>query len=89
MREEQLWLDPLRTELRDEADFAREWLWMDWPAEVGKRFANSLNSQLFGQLPVGDAEARVWKKELLTDEDGFEQQLRELRKRLEGREDAQ
>lgn len=83
VREEQLWLDPLRTELRDEADFAREWLWMDWPAEVGKRFANWLNSQLFGQLPVGDAEARVWKKELLTDEDGFVQQLRELRKRLD------
>ncbi|MFG0607872.1 type I-F CRISPR-associated protein Csy1 [Delftia sp. WSY_14] len=83
VREEQLWLDPLRAELRDEADFAREWLWMDWPAEVGKRFANWLNSQLFGQLPVGDAEARVWRKELLTDEDGFVQQLRELRKRLD------
>lgn len=83
VREEQLWLDPLRAELRDEADFAREWLWMDWPAEVGKRFANWLNSQLFGQLPVGDAEARVWQKELLTDEDGFVQQLRELRKRLD------
>lgn len=82
VREEQLWLDPLRAELREETDFAREWLGLDWPAEVGKRFANWLNSQLFGQLPVGDAEAREWKKELLTDEDGFVQQLRELRKRL-------
>lgn len=89
VREEQLWLDPLRAELREEADFAREWLWMDWPAEVGKRFANWLNSQLFGQLPVGDAEARQWKKELQTDEDGFVQQLRELRKRIEGRGDSQ
>ena len=88
-REEQLWLDPLRAELREEAAFAREWLWMDWPAEVGKRFANWLNSQLFGQLPVGDVEARKWKKELLTDEDGFGQQLRELRKRIAGREDSQ
>lgn len=85
VREEQLWLDPLRAEQADEADFAREWLWMDWPAEVGRRFANWLNSQLFGQLPVGDAEAREWKKELLTDEDGFVQQLRELRQRIEGK----
>lgn len=81
--EEKLWLDPLRTELPGEADFAERWLRMDWPAEVGKRFANWLNSQLFGQLPVGDAEAREWKKELLTDEDGFVQQLRELRKQLD------
>ncbi|CAB5718291.1 CRISPR type I-F/YPEST-associated protein Csy1 [Delftia tsuruhatensis] len=81
--EEQLWLDPLRTELPGEADFADRWLKMDWPAEVGKRFANWLNKQLLGQLPVGDAEAREWKKELLTDEDGFVQQLRELRKRLD------
>ncbi len=32
--------------------------------------------QLRGKLPVGDAEAREWKKVLLTDEDGFKQQLR-------------
>jgi CRISPR-associated protein Csy1 len=83
VREEQLWLDPLRSELNGEAEFARDWLRMDWPAQVGRRFANWLNSQLFGQLPVGDAEAREWKKELLTDEDGFVQQLRELRKRLD------
>lgn len=89
VRAEQLWLDPLRAELHEEADFAREWLWMDWPAEVGQRFANWLNSQLFGQLPVGDAEAREWKKELLTDEDGFAQQLRELRKCIGNKGDAQ
>jgi CRISPR-associated protein Csy1 len=81
--EEKLWLDPLRTELPGEADFAERWLYMDWPAKVGERFANWLNRQLFGQLPVGDAEAREWKKELLTDEDGFVQQLRELRKQLD------
>ena len=82
-RSEQLWLDPLRAEQPDEADFAREWLQMDWPAAVGQRFANWLNAQLRGKLPVGDAEARAWQKELLTDEDGFKQQLRTLRQRLD------
>lgn len=82
-RSEQLWLDPLRAEQPDEADFASEWLQMDWPAAVGQRFANWLNAQLRGKLPVGDAEARAWQKELLTDEDGFQQQLRTLRQRLD------
>lgn len=82
-RSEQLWLDPLRAEQPDEAAFASEWLQMDWPAAVGQRFANWLNAQLRGKLPVGDAEARVWKKELLTDEDGFQQQLRTIRQRLD------
>lgn len=82
-RSEQLWLDPLRAERPDEAEFAREWLQMDWPAAVGQRFANWLNAQLRGKLPVGDAEARAWKQELLTDEDGFQQQLRALRQRLD------
>ena len=80
---EQLWLDPLRAEQPDEADFASEWLQMDWPAAVGQRFANWLNAQLRGKLPVGDAEARAWQKELLTDEDGFQQQLRTMRQRLD------
>lgn len=60
--EEKLWLDPLRAELPDEADFAGKWLWMDWPADVGRRFANWLNKQLSSQFPVGDVEAREWKK---------------------------
>ncbi len=83
-RAEQLWLDPLRAELPEQAAFAREWLQMAWPAAVGKRFANWLNQQLRGKLPVGDAEAREWEKVLLTDEDGFQQQLRSLRQRLDG-----
>lgn len=82
-RSEQLWLDPLRAEQPDEADFASEWLQMDWPAAVGQRFANWLNAQLRGKLPVGDAEARAWQKELLSDEDGFQQQLRTMRQRLD------
>ena len=83
-RSEQLWLDPLRSELPDQAAFALEWLRMDWPVEVGKRFANWLNEQLRGKLPLGDAEAREWAKVLLADEDGFQQQLRSLRDRLDG-----
>ncbi|KAB0588571.1 type I-F CRISPR-associated protein Csy1 [Comamonas kerstersii] len=82
-REEQLWLDPLRAELAEQDDFAQEWLRMDWPAEIGKRFGRWLNQQLQNRLPVGDVEARVWAKELLADEDGFKSQLRELRHRLE------
>lgn len=82
-RSEQLWLDPLRAEHPEEADFAREWLQMDWPTAVGQRFANWLNAQLRDKLPVGDAEARVWQKELLADEDGFQQQLKAVHRRLD------
>jgi len=83
-RSEQLWLDPLRAELPDQTAFAQEWLQMDWPTDIGKRFANWLNAQLRGKLPLGDAEAREWAKVLLADEDGFQLQLRSLRDRLEG-----
>lgn len=79
--EEMLWLDPLRAELREEAQFASDWLYMDWPAEIGKSFARWLNGQL--RQPFGDAEARQWRKELLADEDGFKQQLRALRDKLD------
>lgn len=80
---QKLWLDPLRAELPEEAEFASKWLWMDWPAEIGKAFARWVNEQLRDRLPVGDAEAREWEKVLLTDEDGFKQQLRELRDTLD------
>jgi CRISPR-associated protein Csy1 len=63
-----------------ETEFAQEWLWMDWPSEIGRRFANWLNSQLEHRLPVGEVEASEWRKVLLADEDGFKQQLRELRR---------
>lgn len=81
--DEKLWLDPLRAELPEEAEFAQRWLQMDWPAAIGKRFAQWLNHQLKGELAVGDAEAREWAKVLLTDEGGFKQQLRELRSKLD------
>lgn len=80
---QKLWLDPLRAELPEEAQFASDWLYMDWPAEVGKGFAVWLNKALGEQF--GDVEAREWRKELLTDEDGFKQQLRELRDKLDDR----
>lgn len=82
VEEEQLWLDPLRAELPGETNFAEKWLWMRWPAEVGRNFAKWLNAELSSLLPVGDVEAREWEKELLIDQDGFVQQLRELRKQL-------
>lgn len=81
-RDEQLWLDPLRAELPEEAEFAQEWLAMDWPEAIGKRFGNWLNAQLQGKLHLGDIEFRAWKDELMADEDGFAQQLRERRSRI-------
>ena len=81
-RDEQLWLDPLRAELPDEAEFAQDWLAMDWPEAIGKRFGNWLNARLQGKLQFGDIEFRAWKEELLADEDGFAQQLRERRSRI-------
>lgn len=63
--EEQLWLDPDRADADDV--FAARWQWMDWPAQIGKRFGNWLNSALEGKLPVGSIEQRHWAKELLLD----------------------
>ncbi|MBS7349071.1 MAG: type I-F CRISPR-associated protein Csy1 [Comamonas sp.] len=83
-RSEQLWLDPLRAEKPSEAEFAEEWLRLEWPAAIAQRFANWLNAQLRGKLPVGDAEAQEWAKVLLSDEDGFQEQLRALHRQLRG-----
>lgn len=87
-RAEQLWLDPLRAELPEEEPFAQEWLALEWPMEIGKRFGRWLNQQLQNRLPVGDIEARAWAKELLADEEGFREHLRSLRRRLSKREVA-
>ena len=65
---EKLWLDPGRADLPEETEFAQEWYRKDWPLQVGKRFANWLNAQLQGKLPVGDAEALKWRRVLLADE---------------------
>lgn len=65
---EKLWLDAERAEMPQEIEFAQHWHRKEWPTQVGKRFANWLNAQLQGKLPVGDAEAREWKRVLLSDE---------------------
>lgn len=64
---ERLWLDPGRAEADDESDtdFQAAWQHMDWPAEIGRRFANWLNHELGRALPLGDIEARHWRDELL------------------------
>ena len=77
-RSEQLWLDPGRATLEEEQAFARDWLAMQWPADIGKRFANWLNSQLDHKLPMGEVEARHWQKELLAWDNAFAGQLRQL-----------
>lgn len=83
--DEKLWLDPLRAELPGQGDFAREWLGMDWPAAIGRRFAQWLNARLEGRFAVGDAEHRQWKKLLLVDEGegGWAKQLHRLRRSLD------
>jgi CRISPR-associated protein Csy1 len=68
---EKLWLDPRRAELPEESKFAQDWYRKEWPVQVGKRFANWLNAQLQGKLPVGDAEALKWQRALLADESWF------------------
>ena len=60
---EQLWLDSARAE--DDETFRSEWRQMRWPDEVGRRFANWLNSKLVDKLPIGDIEQRAWTGELL------------------------
>ena len=81
-RDEQYWLDPLRAELPDEHLFADAWLALEWPDAIGRRFGNWLNDRLDGTLHFGEIEFRAWKKELLADEDGFGQQLRQRREHL-------
>lgn len=77
-RSEQLWLDPGRAALDGEQAFARDWLAMQWPADIGQRFANWLNSQLDHKLPMGEVEARHWQDELLAWDSALAGQLRQL-----------
>ena len=83
--EEQYWLDPWRAEA--DVEFRRQWMFMDWPAQIGHRFGNWLNERLKTLSPhLGDVEHRHWKKELLLDEDesGWAQALHTLRTDLDG-----
>lgn len=61
---ESLWLDPGRVEL--DAEFAAAHDQRDWRREVADRFARWLNKELSRVgLPVGDAEHREWRDEVL------------------------
>lgn len=64
-RAQRLWLDPLRG-LTD-AEFRAEWLEADWPLQIGRDFANWLNSKLDGKLFMGDPEHEHWSRELRGD----------------------
>jgi len=83
--EERLWLDPYRGLLPEEDQFRKDWIWLDWPNQIGDRFGRWLNSKLEQYLPAGDVEFRHWKKELLLDESqaGWAQQLHRQLKKLE------
>jgi len=83
--EERLWLDPCRGLLPEEAQFRKDWIWLDWPNQIGDRFGRWLNGRLEQYLPAGDTEFRHWKKELLLDEsqDGWAKQLHRQLKEIE------
>lgn len=80
--DEKLWLDPMRASLPGEDEFYEKWMTMEWVDRIGKSFSLWLNGCLSDKLPVGDIEARVWRKELLADEDGFKRQLSIIRGQL-------
>jgi len=86
-----LWLDPRRAEIPEEIEFREQWLRMEWPDVIGKNFASWVNSKLDYYLPVGDIEARHWKKELLLDErqGGWARGLHKMRKKIEKITDTQ
>lgn len=82
--EEKLWLDPLRAELPDQVEFARRWLQMDWPIQIGERFGKWLNAQLRDWLSLaGFDESRQWRRILLRDDGSWARQLRDTRARLD------
>jgi CRISPR-associated protein Csy1 len=82
--EEKLWLDPLRAELPDEADFAARWLKAEWPEAIGKRFSHWLNEQLRSKLPeIGFVESREWHRRLLDENSTWSQHLRRTREQLD------
>ncbi|AIS11306.1 crispr-associated protein, Csy1 family [Pseudomonas chlororaphis subsp. aurantiaca] len=72
---EQLWLDPLRSELplredylEDDRAFVIAFELKDWPDQVAHRFGNWLNAILQQRgLPVGDVEHAHWAKQALID----------------------
>ncbi|ANI12625.1 type I-F CRISPR-associated protein Csy1 [Pseudomonas citronellolis] len=60
---ERLWLDPLRG--RQDEIFSAQRVRLDWPQQVGQRFANWLNQALGGhEHRLGEDEARQWTHDL-------------------------
>ncbi|WP_250470193.1 type I-F CRISPR-associated protein Csy1 [Caballeronia sp. GAFFF2] len=83
VEEEQLWLDPLRAEIPEEADFRDRWLNTNWSEKIGSRFANWINSELQEKLlDVGSDEAREWRGRLQDEATIWEEHVPELRDRL-------
>lgn len=80
VKEEQLWLDPFRSDLPGEEQFAPDRQYEDRLAQIGERFSNWLNSQLTKDFSVD--EARVWRAILLAGDDAWVQQLRQRRDEL-------
>lgn len=80
-RTEKLWLDPRRSTLVGEDDFAAEWLMMDWPSAIAKRFAQWVNGRLSKAFEMTDDEAREWRS-VLHNDDTWEQSLRDLRREM-------
>lgn len=79
--DEQLWLDPERTELpirhdpqhgqwtQDDEAFNAAYLFGDWPDQVAGRFANWISAQLrkAGLTGIGDSEYRHWAKQAIVE----------------------
>lgn len=66
---ERLWLDPGRSYLEGEEEFAQDRLHTDWRADIATRFGNWLNDVLkdaFKQIrhDFGDAEQQEWIREM-------------------------
>ncbi|KIG08618.1 type I-F CRISPR-associated protein Csy1 [Caballeronia concitans] len=79
--EEKLWLDPLRSELPEESEFASRWLFMDWPAQIGERFGKWLTAKMANKLDHNVS--RNWRDALLSDKSSYMEHLRMLRERLD------
>lgn len=66
---EKLWLDPFRSELENEADFAADFDKGHWQQEIEAKFAAWLQDLLRKEFPklkkeFGDAEQNEWEKEM-------------------------
>lgn len=66
---EKYWLDPYRSDLEDETDFAEGRVNSDWPEVIVDKFALWVNERLQKKFPklasdIGDAEYKEWQREI-------------------------